>query len=56
MIDPTSQYRFCTQHRCGKWYPSLTSAQQQAAAIGAGLLELRTGMFQPYRGTRLETR
>lgn len=56
MIHHPSQYRFCTPHRAGKWYSSLILAQQQAAAIGAGFLERRTGMFQPYCHTRLETR
>lgn len=56
MNDHISQFRFCTPQRCGKWYPSLATAQRQAATIGAGFLEGRTGMFQPYRETRLETR
>lgn len=50
------QFRFVTPHRCGKWYPELTLAQRQAAAIGAGFLDGRNGMFQAYRETRLETR
>lgn len=50
------QFRFCTPNRCGKWYPELSLAQRQAAGIGAGFLEQRTGMFVAYRNTRLETR
>jgi hypothetical protein len=49
-------FRFVTPHRAGKWYPDLTLARQQAAAIGAGFLDHRTGMFVAYRETRLETR
>jgi hypothetical protein len=49
-------FRFVTPHRSGKWYPDLTLAKKQAAAIGAGFLESRTGMFVAYRETRLETR
>ena len=50
------QFRFVTPHRCGKWYSELTQAQRQAAGIGAGFMESRTGTFQAYRETRLETR
>jgi hypothetical protein len=56
MSATLTQFRFVTPHRCGKWYPQLQLAQRQASAIGAGFLERRTGMFQPYYGTRLETR
>ena len=56
MTDLASQFRFCTPHRSGKWYPSLHAAQEQAAAIGAGFLERRTGLFQPDAWTRLEAR
>ncbi len=56
MSSQSGQFRFCTPQRCGKWYPDLSTAQQHAAAIGAGYLEARTGMFQLYRNTRLETR
>lgn len=56
MTHQASQFRFCTPHRQGKWYPSLLTAQAQAAAIGAGFLERRTGMFQPYAWTTLEAR
>ena len=49
-------FRFVTPHRAGKWYPDLALARQQAAAIGAGFLDRRTGMFVAYCGTRLETR
>ncbi|WP_225207187.1 hypothetical protein [Novosphingobium huizhouense] len=52
----TTQYRFLTAHRTGKWYPDLRTAQEQAYAIGAGFLEQRTGEFYQYPGTRLETR
>jgi hypothetical protein len=48
-------YRFVTPHRCGKWYPDLLTAQQQANAIGAGFLEPKTEQFYQYAGTRLET-
>lgn len=51
-----TQFRFVTPHRSGKWYPELSQAQRQAAGIGAGFLERRTGLFQAYLGTRLETR
>jgi hypothetical protein len=47
-------YRFVTPHRIGKWYPDLTTAQQQAFAIGAGFYDTRTGAFYPYKDTRLE--
>ena len=56
MPEQPNEFRFCTPQRCGKWYPDLSLAQQQAAGIGAGFLEGRTGMFQPYRGTKLQTR
>lgn len=46
----------CHPHRAGKWYPDLSLARKQAAAIGAGFLDTRTGMFVAYRDTRLETR
>ena len=49
-----SLYRFVTPHRSGKWYPDLLSAQRQACVIGAGFLDQRTGMFYPYKDTRLE--
>ncbi len=49
-------FRFVTPHRAGKWYPDLSLARKQAAAIGAGFLDTRTGMFVAYRDTRLETR
>ena len=49
-------FRFVTPHRAGKWYPDLMLARKQAATIGAGFLDQRTGMFIAYRGTRLETR
>ena len=49
-------FRFVTPHRCGKWYPDLLTAQQQACAIGAGFFEDRSGEFYQYPGTRLETR
>jgi hypothetical protein len=55
MSESQTRYRFVTPHRCGKWYPDLLQAQRQACAIGAGYLENRTGFFQPYRDTRLET-
>lgn len=48
-------FRFVTPHRAGKWYPDLAEARRQAAAIGAGFLDRRTGMFVAYRDTRLET-
>ena len=47
-------YRFVTEHRTGKWYPDLSTAQEQACAIGAGFLDQRTGQFYQYPGTRLE--
>ena len=50
-----SMYRYVTDHRAGKWYPDLQTAQEQACAIGAGFLEGRTGVFYQYPGTRLET-
>jgi hypothetical protein len=49
-------YRYVTDHRAGKWYPDLLTAQAQACAIGAGFLEPRTGEFYQYQGTRLESR
>lgn len=49
-------FRFVTPHRTGKWYPDLMLARKQAATIGAGFLDPRTGMFVAYRDTRLETR
>lgn len=49
-----TMYRFVTDHRAGKWYADLRTAQQQACAIGAGFLESRSGMFYQYPGTRLE--
>ncbi len=49
-----SLYRFVTPHRTGKWYPDLLTAQRQAFVIGAGFLDQRTGMFYPYKDTRLE--
>lgn len=51
-----TDYRFVTPNRAGKWYPSLSQAQMQAARIGAGFLERRTGQFVAYLGTRLEMR
>ena len=51
----TVMYRFVTPHRCGKWYPDLLTAQQQASAIGAGFHDARTGEFYQYSGTRLES-
>lgn len=54
--QPTTCYRFVTEKRQGKWYPDLTLAQRQAAGIGAGFLETRTGRFVAYLGTRLEVR
>lgn len=47
-------FRFVTQHRAGKWYPDLETAQRCAAAIGAGFYEARSGKFYQYPGTRLE--
>jgi hypothetical protein len=55
LIPGLHYYRFVTPHRCGKWYPSLALAQDQAAHIGAGYLDRRTGSFVAYRETRLET-
>lgn len=49
-------FRFVTQHRAGKWYPDLETAQRQAAAIGAGFYEAKSGQFYQYPGTRLEQR
>ena len=49
-----SLYRFVTPHRIGKWYPDLLTAQRQAATIGAGFLDPRSGMFYPYKDSRLE--
>lgn len=49
-------HRFVTPHRCGKWYPDLLTAQQQAVSIGAGFFEARSGVFYQYPGTQLETR
>lgn len=51
----TTQYRFITPHRTGKWYPDIRTAQEQAYAIGAGFLDARSGAFYQYPGTRLET-
>lgn len=56
LITAMKLFRFVTPHRTGKWYPDLTLARQQAATIGAGFLDTRTGMFVAYRDTRLETR
>ena len=50
-----TQYRFITRNRRGKWYDTLTQAQAQANAIGAGFLD-GAGNFVPYRGTVLELR
>lgn len=50
------RYRFITPHRIGKWYPDLKTAQRFAAQIGAGFMEVRTGKFFPYLGTRLEVK
>lgn len=50
-----TQYRFRTQHRTGKWYNSLATAQRFANAIGAGLLD-PAGSFIASRGTVLELR
>jgi len=50
----SAQYRFVTPHRCGKWYPDLGQAQQQAARIGAGFRDPSSGAFQAYLGTKLE--
>lgn len=52
----TRMYRYVTPHRSGKWYDDLLTAQQQAAPIGAGYHDARTGLFYPYPGTVLETR
>lgn len=49
-------YRFVTEHRTGKWYSDLSTAQEQACAIGAGFLEPRSGEFYQYPETRLEMR
>ena len=49
-------YRFVTEHRTGKWYSDLSTAQEQACAIGAGFLEARSGEFYQYPGTKLEMR
>lgn len=51
---PCSRFRFVTPHRCGKWYPDLATAQDQAARIGAGFVDHRSGCFVAYRETRLE--
>jgi len=48
------RYRFVTPHRRGKWYPDLATAQRFAAQIGAGFMEMRSGRFFAYRGTKLE--
>jgi hypothetical protein len=56
MAQALTLFRFVTPHRCGKWYPDLTLARRQAAAIGAGFLEPRSGEFVAYRETRLEQR
>ena len=50
------RYRFITPHRRGKWYPDLATAQRFASAIGAGFLDVSTGRFFAYTGTRLEIR
>jgi hypothetical protein len=55
LIPGLQYFRFVTPHRCGKWYPNLSLAQCQAAQIGAGFLDRRSGTFVPYRDTRLET-
>lgn len=49
-----SQYRFVTPHRTGKWYSELQLAQRFADRIGAGFLDMRSGRFVAYPGTRLE--
>lgn len=54
IVPGMKHYRYVTGHRAGKWYPDLRTAQQQACAIGAGLLDRRTGMFYQYRDTMLE--
>ena len=48
-------YRYLTGKRIGKWYASLTEAQRNANAIGAGFTE-PGGAFIPYRGSILEMR
>lgn len=49
-------YRFVTQHRTGKWYRDLDTAQRHAYEIGAGFLDPRAGSFVTYVGTKLEMR
>ena len=50
------RYRFVTPHRRGKWYPDLETAQRFAAQIGAGFMEMKSGRFFAYRGTKLEVK
>ena len=50
-----TRFRFVTPHRRGKWYPDLKLAQRFAEAIGAGVLERRSGAFVLYPEARLET-
>ncbi len=50
-----TRFRFVTPHRSGKWYTDLALARRQAAAIGAGFFDNRTGRFFAYRTTTLET-
>ncbi|MFC0685945.1 MULTISPECIES: hypothetical protein [Sphingomonadaceae] len=49
-----NRFRFITPHRTGKWYATLELAQRFASQIGAGFLDLRSGRFVAYPGTRLE--
>jgi hypothetical protein len=55
LYTPTvKKYRFLTTHRNGKWYSDIHLAQQGAAAIGAGFLDVGMGRFVACQGTRLE--
>lgn len=49
-----TRYRFITPNRTGKWYADLITAQRHAWTIGAGFRDERSGLFVPYRETRLE--
>lgn len=55
LYTPTmKKFRFITPHRNGKWYSDIHLAQQGATAIGAGFLDVGSGRFVAYHGTRLE--
>lgn len=50
------EYRFVTPTRTGKWYPTLSLAQQQACGIGAGYYDRTGGTFYKYLQSQLQVR